>query len=164
LGSQIGQDDWVIKTLGQMRNGNFIDIGCGHFDDISNTIKLEKEYGWYGIGVDLNDNFSAGWAIGRRNSRFVACDATNCNWFTLLSGMPKRINYLSMDLEPPELTLKCLKTFPFEEYSFDVITYETDEYRELGTVEESRRILMGWGYRLVKTVNHQDDFYVRGES
>jgi len=65
-----------------------------------------------------------------------------------------------MDLEPPTVTLEVLKRIPFDVYTFRVITYEHDGYRNLGTVEPSRKLLEKHGYILDKTVNNQEDWYI----
>ena len=68
-----------------------------------------------------------------------------------------------MDLEPPTITLKALFKIPFHKYKFKCITFETDEYRNFGTEVASRMFLEQQGYRLVSSVNRQDDFWVLDE-
>ena len=74
--------------------------------------------------------------------------------------MPKVIDYLSLDLEPPNVTLKALEKLFETDYMFNFITYETDAYRNPETVEPSRNLLSNKGYVLIKNVNNQDDFYI----
>lgn len=52
--SHIGQDQWVVETLSRRRDGYFLDFGA--FDGVtaSNTLVLEREFGWKGITVDAN--------------------------------------------------------------------------------------------------------------
>lgn len=35
-----------------------------------------------------------------------------------------------MDLEPPSITLECLKLIPFDEYQFNFISFEVDFGRD----------------------------------
>ena len=74
--------------------------------------------------------------------------------------MPKVIDYLTVDLEPPTLTLEALFKIPFDDYKFKCITYETDRYRNFDTVEPSREFIQSKGYKLVKEVNSQDDYWI----
>jgi FkbM family methyltransferase len=68
-------------------------------------------------------------------------------------GAPKRIDYLSLDVEGAEWLV--LKDFPFEEYAFSCMTIErgSNDYLHL------RAKLLGQGYRLVR-VGSSDDFWV----
>jgi hypothetical protein len=53
--SQFGQDDFVIALQGRMRGGFFVESGA--FDGLlsSNTLALEREYGWHGLCIEAND-------------------------------------------------------------------------------------------------------------
>jgi FkbM family methyltransferase len=68
-------------------------------------------------------------------------------------GAPKRIDYLSLDVEGAEWLV--LKDFPFDEYAFSCMTIErgSDDYLRL------RAKLLGEGYRLVR-IGSSDDFWV----
>ena len=52
------------------------------------------------------------------------------------------VDYLSLDLEPPAVTLECLKSIPFDRFDFGVITFEHDAYRAGDTVREPSRLLL----------------------
>jgi len=54
MSSRNGQDEWVIETLRDKREGYFIDSGAAHSRINSNTFRLEIEYGWSGICVEPN--------------------------------------------------------------------------------------------------------------
>jgi len=57
------------------------------------------------------------------------------------------IDYLSLDLEPPDVTLECLKTIPFDRVRLSVITFEHDAYRVGENVRTpSREIFESNGY------------------
>jgi Methyltransferase FkbM domain len=68
-------------------------------------------------------------------------------------GAPRRIDYLSLDIEGAEWM--ALKDFPFDEYAFSCMTIErgSNDYLRL------RAKLLGQGYRLVR-VGGSDDFWV----
>jgi hypothetical protein len=86
------------------------------------------------------------------------------NYSELLSELnaPKVIDFLTMDLEPPSLTFECLYKIPFDEYKFNIITFEIDEGREGGNERksESRNYLKSKGYTLLGNLGGQDDFYI----
>lgn len=165
--SQIGQDRLVVKYLKNKKNGHFIDIGCGYPKSINNTYLLETEFGWDGISIDLVDfleDTGETWDSLRKTKRLLT-DALKADYKELfkMTNMPKRIDYLSMDLEPPSLTLECLYRIPFDEYSFNIITFEVDKNREgdIDRIEKSRKLLSSNGYTLIGSIcSGQDDVYV----
>jgi len=165
--SQIGQDRLVIKYLKNKKNGSFVDIGCGYPKTINNTYVLETEFGWNGISIDLIDfleETGETWDSLRKTKRVLA-DALKTDYKELFSqlNMPKRIDYLSMDLEPPSLTLECLFKIPFDEYSFNIITFEVDKNREgdIDRIKKSRELLSSKGYVLIGSIcSGQDDVYI----
>ena len=70
---------------------------------------------------------------------------------------PPVIDYWSLDTEGSELTL--LKSFPFDHYSFRVISVE---HNWLPLRAEIRHFLERRGYRLVKALGC-DDCYIRNQ-
>jgi len=161
--SQLGQDKWVCETLKFLKNGVWVDVGCGMPDDINNTYVLEKELGWKGISIDINPRLTDAWEGAGRDAKMVyTTDAIALDYKKLFeeNNMPKVIDYLTVDLEPPTLTLEALFKIPFDDYKFKCITYETDSYRNFDTVEPSREFIQSKGYKLVKEVNRQDDYWI----
>ena len=153
---------------------------------------LEMYYGWRGIGIDLEpfngyyyteksletihgvdkqkqakkilDDLSLQTWKTRKNTKVYEEDAINFDYSKAFkdNNFPAVIDYLSVDLEPPDATLECLLNIPFDEYKFRCITFETDEYREGGEsrVLKSREYLTSKGYRMVKQVEYIDEYYV----
>jgi hypothetical protein len=170
--SQIGQDLLVLKYLKNKLNGTYVDIGCGYPTYINNTFLLEKEFGWTGLSLDLQDytdpiespNYGQSWNSIRPNSLRILHDALTIDYNSLFksNNLPNVIDFLTLDLEPPSLTFQCLFKMPFENYQFNFIAFETDEYREGGEQrrDESREYLLSLGYVLVDSINRQDDFYI----
>lgn len=156
------QDRFVAETLKFKKNGTFLDIGCHHYKNISNTYYLENELEWSGIGVELEPSFEKDWIEHRPNSKFVCADAVNLDYAKLLKehNMPKVIDYLSLDIEPPLLTFQALLKLFETDYVFNVVTFETDYYREKTTRDASRKIFKDRGYVFIKEINNQDDFYI----
>jgi hypothetical protein len=73
------------------------------------------------------------------------------------AGAPPIIDYWSLDTEGSELTI--LKSFPFDEYSFRVLTVE---HNRLPIREEIRGFLESRRYRRIRAIEI-DDCYVKDE-
>jgi FkbM family methyltransferase len=66
-----GNEEVIIRDFFQdRRNGFFLDVGCGHPIDDSNTYYLEEHLGWSGIGVDALPEMAPKWSRRRPASRF----------------------------------------------------------------------------------------------
>jgi hypothetical protein len=165
--SQIGQDRLVLKYLKNKKNGTFVDIGCGFPKYINNTYLLETEFDWNGVSVDLimyTEQDGLTWNDNRK-TKLVLNDALTIDYSTLFkeSNLPINIDYLSMDLEPPDLSLECLFKIPFDEYQFNIITFEVDNNREgdENRINKSREFLTSKGYTLIGSLcSGQDDVYL----
>lgn len=167
--SQLGQDRIALELLKFKTNGTFLDIGCYLPNNISNTFVMETKFGWRGLALDNNIQYAEAWQ-SRPNSKFICEDATKTNWKTLLSdnNMPKEIDFLSLDLEPPQLAFSVLKNLPFDDYRFNVIAFEHDDYRGTGTKQPSRDFLNDRGYILIKELKNeiggQDDMWIHSSN
>lgn len=172
--SQIGQEKFVLSQLKNKKNGFFIDIGAGHPIIINNTIVLEKDYEWNGISFDIGppythklgnvsmEEFVKIWK-NSRNTNLITGDARKHDFKKIFrdNDVPKIVDYLSIDLEPPIVTFEVLKKIPLDEYQFRVITFEHDFYREKSTRTPSRQFFKNYGYELIKDVSNQEDWYVK---
>jgi hypothetical protein len=162
--AQCQQDQCVLQLLNQKRGGTFVDIGCMDPQWMSNTCTLEQEFGWSGVGVEIDDSFVSRWKI-RPKTKFYLQDALTADYERIFaeSNLPPVIDYLSLDLEPPNLTLECLYKIPFDKYIFNVITFETDHYREdfrhFEIQRLSREYLSGKGYVFLQEIG-QDDLWI----
>jgi hypothetical protein len=156
------QDKFVAENFNFMRDGYFLDIGCHHYKEISNTYFLEKELNWRGIGVEIEQQFQQGWIENRPNSLFVCADAVQLDYQKLLdeNNAPKVIDYLSVDIEPPYNTLLALQKVMESDYLFKIITFEIDLYRDPRPRDISRELLPQKGYKYIKEINMQDDYWV----
>ena len=76
-GSAHGQDAFVIQLLRGMRGGYFLDTGA--FDGVtgSNTLTLERDYGWSGLCVEPNDREYARLVRNRRCATAHCCIYTH---------------------------------------------------------------------------------------
>jgi hypothetical protein len=165
--SQALQDMFVLSILNGKRNGTYVEIGGYDGIGLSNTYLLEKDFDWTGIALEIEQDKANTYNTQRKN-KCLCEDAIAADYKKLFKTykLPKRIDYLQLDIDPAEQTLEALKALPLDEYRFSVITYETDIYRSPKEVaEESRQILESNGYELlVKNVSHIDnpfeDWYI----
>jgi hypothetical protein len=74
------------------------------------------------------------------------------------------IDYLSVDLEPPEVTYQAFCKVMETKYIFSVITFEVDYYRDTSTRDPARQMVEDKGYHLIAEIkqgdSHIDDVYV----
>ena len=176
--SQIGQDIIVDNLLKNKQNGFFLDVGAGWYDNLSNSCFFERHRNWKGIAIELAENdihgkpYATGWEMFRKNTIFLKEDATAIIYNEMLEkyNAPKIIDYLSLDLEPPEISLIALQNIIKSDYIFKVITYEVDFARQKATINPSRKLLAENNYILIKELvydwdgyhpdNHVDDLWV----
>lgn len=52
--AQASQDEKVVKVLGGMRRGYFVDLAANEPILLSNTRALERDYDWSGLCIDGN--------------------------------------------------------------------------------------------------------------
>lgn len=165
--SQAHQDVFVLEMLEKKREGYYVEVGAYDEIDHSNTYTLEKNFGWRGISLELDEEASADFNSVRRNKCYC-CDATTFDYEQHFEQnlLPRQIDYLSLDIEPAFQTLEVLKRLPLAKYRFSVITYEHDMYVS-GTecMLKSRELLESFGYiRVVSNVRWAgrdfEDWYV----
>lgn len=149
--SQAAQDLFVAAILARpedLYDGSFLDIGCCHPTELSNTFALEQ-LGWRGLLID-NDPGAIDLCGKYRLSPAVLGDSTKLDLGKLIEdyieGEP--VDYLSLDVD--SATLDTLRNLMKDCPRFRVITIETDQYR-FGDLPRfgMREILKAKGYRLV---------------
>ena len=160
--SECLQDIFVLMATNGKKNGSYVEIGCDQPYHRSNTAILQ-EHEWVGVSFDINKAAVDDWnekrgkfnikaPVGGRN-RAYACDATTIYLPTFLSqhSIGRDIDYLQLDIDPPDLTYQAMHRIPWDYHRFAVITYEHDsyfypdkDYRSL-----SREFLTKKGYVLV---------------
>jgi hypothetical protein len=184
--SEVFQDIFVLQCFNGKKNGTYLEIGAGHPIKGNNTHLLSDKFGWEGLSIDYgyddwNDDvviFADGrefsweefqeywnkvWFKDRRiEDRLLLCDALTCDYIKLVDDgvIPPVIDYLQLDIDPPENTYKCLKRLPFDKIDFKVITYEHDAYSDGGKCRsKSRKFLESKGYVLIagNISNHNND-------
>lgn len=122
--SQAGQDLFVNAVLEGKRDGIFLDVGCSHPIELSNTYALEKELGWTGILLDSHEP-SIALCASHRTSSFRCADARTIDWGPVLA-FPVH-DYLSFDVD--EAQVDALANLFRNPTRFRVLTVEHDQYR-----------------------------------
>ena len=69
--SQNGEDLILDALLGHRRSGFYVDVGCNHPTNISNSYRFYLR-GWSGIAIDANAEFTSNWTRIRARDRFIA--------------------------------------------------------------------------------------------
>ena len=149
--SQSFQDMFVLTMLQGKKNGVYVEIGADQPRVISNTYLLESEFNWTGVSFEL-DSDKVDYFNTIRENKCLAEDATDFDYdlFFNEKDYPEQIDYLQLDIDPAEGTLKALRKLPLEEYRFSVITYETDVYSAGADIQDEQiHILESQGYQLV---------------
>ena len=150
--SKEGQDLFVLEQTNNMKGGFFLDIGCSYAKKGNNTYLLESKYGWTGILFD-NDPRYIEEIHNFRKSPLILKDAATLDYDNLFVELkvPKVIDYISLDLDPAENTLRALKALPLDSYQFKVMTFEHDRYsHDDKEAVDSRLYLKSLGYKLLR--------------
>lgn len=144
----LGQDLFVLMLLDGKRSGTYLEIGANDPIKSSNTYLLEKTFGWTGVSVEIGKVYQRRFELFRTN-KLVCADARRLSYKNLFEGP---VDYLSLDIDPPEQTFEALETILSDGLTFRVITFEHDFYN-FGcgpkVREESREFLEAEGYVLL---------------
>jgi hypothetical protein len=149
--SQSFQDIFALTMLDGKTDGYYFEVGAYEPIHHNNTYIFETEFNWSGLSLEL-DNSLVNKFNSIRANKCICADATSIDYMKLFidEDVPKQIDYLQLDIEPPAQTLAALKALPLDDYRFSVITFEHDKYYA-GDVyrDQSRNIFNEYGYQLV---------------
>lgn len=150
--AQLYQDMFVLAALNGKRNGTYLEIGSGDPFYGSCTALLERQFGWTGIGAEIQNELVAKHEAFRKN-KVLNQDARYLDYPALLKDLSVdgTIDYLQLDCDPPSMTYDIMLSLPFEDYKFAVITYEHDHYLDFTQSyrTKSREFLESKGYKLI---------------
>lgn len=146
--SGLGQDLFVLMLLDGKRSGTYLEIGANDPIKSSNTYLLEKTFGWTGVSVEIGKVYQRRFELFRKN-KLVCADARRLSY---RGEFTNPVDYLSLDIDPPEQTLEALENVIAEGLVFRAITFEHDFYN-FGcgpqVRENSRAFLEEAGYVLL---------------
>lgn len=149
------QEPFVLNVLKHKKNGYYVEVGANHPFIANNTSILEKEFGWTGVGIEIEPHYVEEYNKSRKNECVLA-DALTFDYkdYFEKNNFPKQIDYLQIDVDdnPRHANLMALLQLPLSEYRFSVITFEHEAGRDY-TLDEMRKaqrlILSSYGYKLV---------------
>ena len=124
---QAHQDAFAYSIAGGQ--GTYIEIGAFKPATKNNTYGLEVDHGWRGFSLELNIKWQQAWKeCPERKNPVCWTNALEFDYTAQVEsmGLPRRINYLSCDIEPPNNTLSALKRVIGQGIEFDCITFEHD--------------------------------------
>jgi hypothetical protein len=151
--SQAYQDMFVLSALNGKMNGCYLEIGSSDPYKNNNTALLENKFAWSGVGLEYDEHMAQTYKKHRKNP--VLCvDALIVDYEKLLQKYfpnQNNIDYLQLDIDPPQNTYEVLLSIPFDKYQFAVITYEHDYYIDISKSyrNKSREYLNSLGYKLI---------------
>ena len=148
--SQFLQDRFALLCCGSTTAGVYADIGAGDPETISNTFLLQREHGWTGLLCDIE--YEA--RLRSERGGVVFGDALAVDWSAELPAIARDgwIDFLSLDLEPPELTIEILLRLPLHRTRFRCACIEHDHYRNASGAKRVaivNLIMEHYGYRRV---------------
>lgn len=157
---QVMQDIFVLATLKGKRNGTYLEIGSCYPFRGNNTVLLERDFGWKGIGIEYDAMYIDDYRNHRTNPVLHA-DALQVDYDEILSKIAVNgvVDYLQLDCDPPDVTYAIMEKIPFDKYRFAIITYEHDHYIDMSKTyrEKSRKFLESKGYKLLVPNVSPDD-------
>lgn len=156
--SQSGQDKFVDRILEGKRSGIYLDIGCNHPIELSNTYVLEKELGWRGALID-RDKYCVDLCDKERKENIcVWVDGLTTDWEIIIHaalasfGSPARevIDYISLDCDENTAPILEQLLLALGDTRFRVMTVETDLYRfGPGPRDQIRGLLTKYNYDIL---------------
>ena len=163
--SSQSQEKFVLNVLGEKLGGTFVEIGSQHPEISSNTLLLEKRFGWSGLAIEIDKLYSDMYN-NHRSSVCVNADALTFDYIEYFeeNNFPKQIDYLQIDVDdtPRHANLIALTQLPLTRYRFSTITIEHDCIRDytLKNMRDAQRVLLSsLNYELV-VQGESEDFWV----
>ena len=155
---------FALRFSGDKENGTYVEVGASHWRDGNNTYMLEKEFGWTGVGLEIEQHYVDEYNKNRSNP-CVQGDATTFNWDKYLeeNNFPKQIDHLSIDTD--FVNLLSLVNMPLSRYRFSTIVVENKESSNQALdIDEKvkktqREILARYNYTLIGS-GYTDDFWI----
>lgn len=156
------QDFAVAKLFNFKEKGCYVEIGSQDPIKNSNTCALEKNYLWFGLSFELDQQYVDFFNWSRKNI-CIQGDATKQNYLKIFdeNKIPNQIDYLQIDIDPPIASLTALKALPHSQYRFTFITFEHDAYAVGNDIaDQQRKVLFDLGYViLAKNVMSEDKIF-----
>ena len=157
------QESFVISMTNEKRDGFYVELGSGDPYRESNTSLLESEFGWKGLGLEIEKSVAEGYNSSERTNKCINSDALTFDYKTYFeeNNFPKNIDFLQIDIDGHDKgnCLLALVALPMLEYRFSVIIIEHDlceNYKRASMRDAQREILSSLNYKLIGQTNSED--------
>ena len=157
---------FALRLSGDKDNGTYVEVGSSHWRDGNHTYMLEKEFGWTGVGIDIEQHYVDEYNKNRSNP-CIQADAKSFNWDKYFeeNNFPKQIDHLSIDIDSDNYL--ALVNMPLSRYRFSTIVIENIEVKSIAPVygpresisEDIKSILTRYNYTLLGS-GYADDFWI----
>jgi len=138
----------------------YIEIGANHPAKKNNTFNLENN-GFKGYSIEFDKKWRPDWQSSTRKNPCYFHNALEFDYLRHNNDLhlPKRIGYLSCDIEPPKNTYSALVRVIEQGISFDCITFEHDAYKSNADYNQlAKDFLAKHRYKVaVKNVYHKEN-------
>lgn len=166
------KEEFILQINKYKKNGYYVELGGEHYKNNNHTYKLEQEYDWNGVSIEIVEDLQKLYVQNRKNE----CILHNALTFDYLSYFkankyPLQIDSLSVNIDPgyndntgrmlgnPAQSLLGLIALPLNKYRFTVIMFEHDSmqhYKNNSIKDAQREILDALGYSLVVSSRSED--------
>jgi hypothetical protein len=157
------QESFVISMTKEKKDGFYVELGSGDPYKESNTSLLESEFGWKGLGLEIDKGVAEGYNSSERTNKCINSDALTFDYKTYFeeNNFPKNIDFLQIDIDGHDKgnCLLALVALPMLEYRFSVIIIEHDiceNYKRASMRDAQREVLSSLGYKLIGQTNSED--------
>jgi hypothetical protein len=163
--------NFALSILNNKTDGHYVELGSAGPIQGNTTYRMENEFGWKGVGFDLDQNKVNEYNSIRKNPCLLQ-DATKFNFLQYFeeNNFPKQIDYLQIDIEAPinqggrpidrlGQPLLGLIALPLNTYRFTVVSFEHEfiiHYKNDRLRDAQREIMDNLGYSLVRKFGHED--------
>lgn len=160
--SDLGQESYVLTILKEKQNGYYVELGSGDPITGSNTLLLERGFGWKGLALETDENLVKKYNNERKNECVLANALTfDYESYFKNNEFPEEIDYLQIDIDGHDegRCLLALVALPMLKYRFRVITIEHDlvvNFKREPMRNAQREILYSLGYTLTAQLDGED--------
>jgi hypothetical protein len=157
---------FALRFSGDKDNGTYVEIGSSDWIKNNHTYMLEKEFGWTGVGIEIEGHFVNNYNQYRTNP-CIKADAKSFNWDKYFedNNFPKQIDHLSIDIDSGNYL--SLINMPLSRYRFTTIVIENKDIADMKQLhnnqvdirENIKDILLRYGYTFIGS-GYSDDFWI----
>jgi hypothetical protein len=161
-------NSFALRLSNDKIGGVYVEVGSSHYKKQNHTYFLEKEFGWTGVGIEIESNFVEEYNKERSNPCILG-DAITFNWDRYFeeNNFPSQIDYLCIDTDGSNL--RSLMNIPFSRYRFNTIVVEFRvpnmrmQNPEIDVQKTMHSILNNYNYTFIGS-GYGDDYWIDNTS